>query len=701
MTASLPFDLPVTGPSGVFVVLFLVVLVMPRVAEQLRLPGLVGLTIGGILIGPFGLGILDRDGPVALLGGAGLLFLMFEAGLELDRDVLRSERRQTVVFGVLTFAAPFAGGLAVHLWLGYSWLAALLLASCWSSHTLLSYPVFQRARVTENRAVAVGLGGTVITDTAALLFLVVVARLDQGDLGWTYALTTGPLLVAAAVAIVLVLPRIAAWFFASIGQERSARFLFVMVALFASSGIAQLAGVEPIIGAFLAGLALNRLVVHGSALAAQVGFFGSNLLTPLFMISVGMLVDPSLLVSDRETLLRAAGFTVAVVSGKAVAAVATGRIFGWRGAEIAALFSLSVAQAAATLAAVFVGFEIGLLDESTVNAVIIVILITCVTASLVGDLVTSRLPPPPAKIERLGKRVLLPISGPARAAAQIQIASALAANDSGTVLPLSILGLGTTPPEVHRRREELTAGVERTVLAHGAEARSDVRLDASPGAGALRAAVEQDATCIVIGWKGWSTRRESFFGEAVDALLLATPVPVLVVRAAAIRVAPKRVVIAIDESDRRLDHRSAVELASATATRLASALKVPTVVCKASIDSPADADHLADTVVVATDGSLTALLRRETDPGDIIVKPLASTHAGLGNRFVRHTKGLDDRTIVATSPARTALGPRQDQPRPFARDRFDLVDGLQGPPSTLHATVADPAHGRRFESRPE
>ena len=375
MLAWLSVDRPVVSPSGVFLVLFLVVLVMPRLAEKLRLPGVVGLTVGGIVIGPFGLGVLEREGPVALLGGAGLLFLMFEAGLELDRDVLRQERRQTVVFGLLTLVAPFALGAVVHLWLGYSLLAALLLASCWSSHTLLAYPIFQRGRVTDNRAVTVGLGGTVITDTAALLFLVAVARLEQGDLDLAYLITTGPLLVCGGVAILWWLPRIGSWFFASIGQERSARFLFVMVSLFVSAYTAELVGVEPIIGAFLAGLAMNRIVVHGSALSTQVAFFGSSLLTPMFMISVGMLIDPALLIADRTTLIRAVGFTGAVVAGKALAAYTTGRLFRWRRAEIAALFSLSVAQAAATLAAVFVGFEIGVLDESTVNAVIIVILI--------------------------------------------------------------------------------------------------------------------------------------------------------------------------------------------------------------------------------------------------------------------------------------------------------------------------------------
>ncbi len=648
-------DLLMDGPAGVFVVLFVVVLVMPRLAEKARLPGLVGLTVGGIAVGPFGLGLIERDGPVALLGGAGLLFLMFEAGLELDRDVLNRERRQTVVFGVLTFAAPFGFGLVVHLWLDYSWIAALLLASCWSSHTLLAYPVFQRARVTENRAVAVALGGTVITDTAALLFLVAVARYEQGDLGVMYVVTTAPLLVVAGVSIVVVLPRVASWFFASIGQERSARFTFVMVAMFGSATVAELAGVEPIIGAFLAGLAMNRVVVHGGVLADQIRFFGSNLLTPMFMISVGMLIDPALLFSDLDTVVKGVGFTFAVVSGKAVAALVTGRIFGWRRAEMGALFSLSVAQAAATLAAVFVGFDIGVLDESTVNAVIVVILVTCVLASFVGDVVTSRLPPPPAKVERLGRRVLFPVSNVARSDIPVQIASAIASADTGTVFALEVVGRESSATDVAKCREDLIGSVERDVLSRGAEAQSEVRLDSSRSSGVLHAAAELDATCIVTAWKGWSTRRESFFGESIDVMLGATPVPIVIVRAAGVDDPPRRLVIALDDTDRRLDHLSAVQLAVATAARLATSLKLGVIVCASTKAACTHAGDVGNATLVAHDGDLVSLLRTETGPGDVIVRALASTRSGLGGRFVRQTHGLADRTVIATSPARTDL----------------------------------------------
>jgi Kef-type K+ transport system membrane component KefB len=650
-------DLPLSGAAGVLTVLFVIVLVMPRVAERIRVPGLVGLIAGGTMVGPFGFGVIERDGTVALLGSAGLLFLMFEAGLEMDRATLRQERRQTVVFGVLTFAAPFALGLLIHLWLDYSWLAALLLASCWSSHTLLSYPVFQRARVVNNRAVAVGLGGTLITDTAALLVLVVIARIHQGDLTPGFVVTVLPLIAAAGVAITVGLPRFAGWFFASIGQERSARFLFVMVALFGSAGLAQAVGVEPIIGAFLAGLALNRLVVPGSTLAGQVGFFGSNLLTPVFMISVGMLVDPGLLVSDAETLVRAAGFTVAVVVGKFTASVVTGRVYGWRRAEIGALFSLSVAQAAATLAAVFVGYEIGLLDESSVNAVIIVILVTCLLSSVVGNAVASRLPPPPVRVDRLGKRVLVPLHDPSGDDATITIAAALTSSDAGTVIPLTVLDVRASPVGVSETRQRLVDGVERTVLARGAEARSEVRLDSSTAAGVVHAAIEHDATCIVLDWTGRPTRRESFFGRQVDALLVRSPVPVLVVRS----VAPsdfRRVVLALDDTDMLPGGRPGAEIAASVSVRLAARLKLPLVVCRTVDDGPLVhiEGHTVERSFTAADGDLEGLLDTRTTTGDIVVKGLSTTRAGIGTQYARFVRSLEGRTIVGASPARTGNG---------------------------------------------
>jgi Kef-type K+ transport system membrane component KefB/nucleotide-binding universal stress UspA family protein len=642
---------PFTQPAHVFLVLFALVLILPRLAERLRLPGLAGLIAGGLLVGPNGLGLVEREGTVALLGGAGLLYLMFEAGLELDRDELRNHRRPAVVFGVLTFVFPFAVGAAVHAWLGYATLAALLLASCWSSHTLLAYPVFQRARVVSNPAVAVGVGGTIITDTAALLVLVVIARAHEGDLTVGYGLTTAVLLGVAALVILVVVPRVADWFFASIGQERATRFLFVVLVLFGSAALAETAGVEPIIGAFFAGLALNRHVAEGSPLAGQVRFFGANFLIPLFLISVGMLMDPAVLFSDPETLRRAAGFTAAVVVGKLLAAAVTGRLFGYDRVEVASLFSLSVAQAAATLAAVFVGFQIGLLDESTVNAVILVILVTCLGASVVATRAAPRLPQPAAKLGKLGSTVLVPMSDPDDAEPVLRVASLIAAADAGTVVPLTVLDLEATSQEVRALQEHLTEGVERRALAHGADARSVVRLDFTPSAGMLHAAVEQQASCIVMGWKGTSTRREAFFGDEVDAMIAAAPVPVVVCRPGENGRSP-RVFLAVDADDLDPGGRPGLELARAVAIRLAERAKLPLVLVNVAdeveLDDALGGQHFHE-AFKERDRSLGSLLMDLTVPGDIVVKGVSTVRVGLGSQVPRLARSLRGRTVLAAA----------------------------------------------------
>jgi Kef-type K+ transport system membrane component KefB len=643
---------PFTEPSHVFLVLFALVLILPRLAERLHLPGLVGLIAGGLLVGPNGLELVERDGAVALLGGAGLLYLMFEAGLELDLDELRNHRNRALAFGVLTFGFPFLFGAAIHAWLGYSTLAALLLASCWSSHTLLAYPVFQRARVVTNRAVAIGVGGTIVTDTGALLVLVAIARAHQGDLTVGYALAVVPLLGVAALVVLYLVPRVADWFFASIGQERSARFLFVVLVLFGAAALADSVGVEPIIGAFFAGLALNRRVAEGSPLAAQVRFFGANFLVPLFLISVGMLVDPAVLLSDAETMRRAMAFTAAVVVGKLAAAVVTGRLYRFDRIEVASLFSLSVAQAAATLAAVFVGFEIGLLDEGTVNAVIVVILVTCLGASLVANRVAPRLPQPAAKLGKLGTTVLVPLSDPDDGGPVVRLAALIAAADSGTVVPLTILDLESTPQEVRSLQEHLTEGVERQALSNGADARSVVRLDLTPSAGMLHAAIEQQASCIVMGWKGTSTRRETFFGEEVDAMVAAAPVPVVVCRIG-VDDRPQRVVLAVDRDDLDPGGLPGLELARAVAIRVAERARLPLILVSVADEAEltgALGPQAFQEAFKERERSLETLLMDVTVPGDIVVKGLSTVRVGLGPQVPRLGRSLRGRTVLAAAP---------------------------------------------------
>ena len=283
--------LPVERPGLLFAVLLAAVLLAPILARRVRLPEIVVLLFVGFVIGPTGLGIVERAGVVATLGTVGLLYLMFVAGLELDLDDFASHRKGSAGFGIATFVVPMVLGTVSALALGYGTLASVLLASCWASHTLVAYPVFQRVGTVGNRAVAVSVGATIITDTAALLVLAVIARAHQGALTPVFWATLIPSLALVGYGALRLLPRLASRFFSGLGQDRSLRFLFVMVALFGLASLFEVIGIEAIVGAFVAGLALNRSVPNRGPLMERIDFLGGTLFIPLFLLATGMLID--------------------------------------------------------------------------------------------------------------------------------------------------------------------------------------------------------------------------------------------------------------------------------------------------------------------------------------------------------------------------------------------------------------------------
>jgi Kef-type K+ transport system membrane component KefB len=641
---TVPFD----DPALVLATVFALVLLAPVVATQVRLPPIIGLIAGGILIGPSGLEWVERVGAIELLGGAGLLFLMFTAGVELDLDDFAANRNASALFGVLTFLIPMAVGTVGHLMLGFDGAAAVLLASCWASHTPLSYPVFQRLGVVTNRAVSSAVGATIITDVAALLVLVVVVGAADGDLDAAFVAGLVPSLVAAFAIILIGLPRLASWFFKRAGRDRISRFLFVCMALYGSAAIAEIAGVEAIIGAFLAGLALNRLVPPGGLLMERIEFFGGTFLIPIFLISVGMLVDIGAL-TDPETLGRAAGFCAIVVGAKLAAAAIAGRALHFGVAEIMSMFSLSVAQAAATLAAVFVGLSAGIIEQDTVNAVVVVILVTTVLSSLGAARFGSRLPAPPAKDLTLGQRVIVGITEETHPSA-IDLASRLAAPESGSVLPLQVLDLEARPADVQARRGELVSTVEPQILGSGAEAVPLIRLDLTPNAGLLHSAVEQGATCLILGWRGYTARRNAVLGEQLDVLLALSPVPVLVNRPGA-ESGVRRIVLAVDPADLTPSGRRTLGLTLAISERLAISHKVGWVVVTPA-DDPIIAEvgtsEVAPEIIVDT-RPLHASLSDVVNPSDLLVLGIPRALDGLGAGVARVARTVPGCRIVAVA----------------------------------------------------
>lgn len=663
--------LPLQEAAWIFATLMAVVLLAPILSERVRVPAVVGLVLAGVVVGEYGLGLLERAGPVEVLGAIGLLYLMFVAGLELDLDDFLTNRVPSLVFGLATFVVPFSIGIIVALALGMGPLPSVLIGSAWASHTLVAYPIYRRFGTFRNRAVAVTVGATIITDTAALLVLAVVAGAsqDQLDVGFWAGLVAS-MAVLGFVAF-WMLPRLARWFFTGLGQDRSVRFLFVLTAAFALSGVAEAAGIEGIVGAFFAGLALNRLVPNGSLVMERIEFVGSNLFIPLFLISVGMLIDPAV-ATDVSVLGLAGAFIAVALGAKALAAVAVGVGFRYERAEIWSMFALSSAQAAATLAAVIVGLELGLFDITIVNAVVLVILVTCLVASAAASRWAPRLPLPPAK-RALGTSVVVPVARPSSAAPLVQLAATFAKRDGGFVIPLTVV-----PPDADKTvvatTRDLIRQAESSVLAAGAEAAGVVRIDASPAAGILHTVVEHDASLMVLGWKGHTGRREALFGSTIDTILGKVAVPTIIARLPQGPLAPARVVLALSEPAAG-PGLSSLEIALECVARLADNRK-SVVVRTAGLTEELHNRIVAvlGRTVVVEEARRHELLRDVDGPDTLVVAPIRPDWTGLHGAVERIARQIPTSPFLATLG--TALG--------------RAPDGIAPPTATGLLTPLDP-----------
>ena len=468
------------GPVFEFLVLFAVILVGPIVFTRFRLPGLIGLLLGGFAIGPHGLGLISAGNhTVPELGHLGLLYLMFVAGLELDLLVLRAYGRAAVLLGLLAFAIPFSIGLGAGWALGWSLPAMCLLGALLSSHTLITYPILRDAGAGGHPAVATAVGATVLTDVLALVVLAVVAGTQTGSgspgvIVAEIALGFGVLIVVG----LFVLPRVVDWFLRQFGGDRVTRYVVIVVALLFMSVLAEVFGIEGIVGAFFAGLALNRLVPNEGPSMERVEFFGAAVFVPVFVVSIGLLLDPSVMFTS-QTLALAAILIGAALGGKAAACWISARALGFTRVEGAAMYVLTVPQAAATLAVTLIGFEIGLFGTHVVNAVLALILVSIVFAAVLAERVAKWLPARSGHRPPLGSRVLVvaPAGGPSEAA--VRAATLVARPDGGHASV--VIACSEAVPRTTLR------DIERMLARNGLD--GHVRADASDVGDALARAI--------------------------------------------------------------------------------------------------------------------------------------------------------------------------------------------------------------------
>lgn len=524
------FALPFSNPVLIFAVLLSIVLLAPVLLKRLNVPSIIGLIIAGVIIGPHGLNWIDNSNAgVEMFSTIGLLYIMFIVGLELDLEEFGQHKNRSLTFGLYTFIIPLLVGYPIcHYLLGYSPEASFLTASMFSTHTLVAYPIVSRMGIARNQAVAITVGGTILTDTAVLIILALVLSGSNGGLNAGFLIQLLLSLLLFSLIIFLIIPRIAKWFFKRATSEKYSTFIFVLLMVFSAGFMVELGGIEPIIGAFAAGLALNRLIPHSSALMNRIEFFGNALFIPIFLISVGMLVDVSVILDGPRTLIVAGTLTLVAVIGKWLAAWATQKTFHYSVTERNLIFGLSSSHAAATLAIILVGYRAELLDEYILNGTIILILITCIIASVFTQRAAKEIaiseenePLTPSSMgEFAQEKILVPIANPTNIGQHVELALLL--KDKKSVNPVSLLGVVPNNQEAEKNIVSFRKQLQELVsTATAAEVKVEIitTIDHSPANGIVRTARETMSDIVILGWPGKAGLWDKLLGEKVDLII--------------------------------------------------------------------------------------------------------------------------------------------------------------------------------------
>jgi Kef-type K+ transport system membrane component KefB/nucleotide-binding universal stress UspA family protein len=527
-------------PLVSFAILLAVIFVVPPIFERVRLPGLVGLLAAGFLLGPNVLNLLNsKSDTMGLLSDIGKIYLMFVAGLEIDLAQFRRTRNRSLGFGSATFLVPLITGTLVGRLVGhYDWNASILIGSLLASHTLLAYPIVQRLGVVNNEAVTVTIGATIFTDIGALLVLAICVGVNKGNFT---AVSLAGLLLSLAIYSATILfgfDWLGKEFFRRSRDDHSNQFLFVLLAVFLASVGAKLIGVEEIIGAFLAGLAVNDVLGNGPV-KEKVEFIGSVLFIPIFFVDMGLLLDVNSFIKTLSSFEVTLAIIGGLIGSKFLAAYIVKFLYRYNWLQTLTMWSLSLPQVAATLAATLVGYQEGILNEAVLNSVILMMLVTSILGPMITARTAAQLTPDstglldvsepsdliPAESKRAGDfTVVVPIYNPETEQYLIEMATLLARYQGGRIVPLAIA-------QAHARMDDpdMDKAVQRSQMLLetakdrcrelGVEASPELRIEYDVARGISHASRELDASMIVLGWSGQMGFRARLFGSVTDSVL--------------------------------------------------------------------------------------------------------------------------------------------------------------------------------------
>jgi Kef-type K+ transport system membrane component KefB len=547
------FALPLSNPVLVFSLLLFIVLLSPILLRRIKIPSIVGLIVAGVIIGPYGLNFLEKSSAVDLISTIGLLYILFIAGLELDMHEFKATRNKSLLFGFFTFIIPLTLGFPVcYYLLDYDFYASLLIASMFSTHTLVSYPIVSRFGVSKNQAVAISVGGTILTDTAVLIIFAIIMGNNQNRLDYEFWLKLIVSLIVFSAIMFLVIPKMAKWFFYKFEDEKYLHYVFVLSVVFFAAFLAEMASLEHIIGAFVAGLALNKQIPHSSALMNRIEFIGNSLFIPFFLISVGMLVDIKVIFKGEMALLVAFTLTTVALTSKWLAAFFTQKSLNLTSVQRQLIFGLSSSHAAATIAIILIGYQAGILDANILNGTIVLILITCVVSTIVTEKAakkitffqenTSYLA---SKLNQMqSEHILLPIGNISNIEKLLEFA--LLVKDKKSSFPISILSVvpNTEDAELNilKSRDKIESFVNQ---AHATENQVNIItiIERNAAAGIARTAREIMADLVIIGWPQLAENQENSIGEKVESITLNTDKTTLVCLLNRPLISHKRIII--------------------------------------------------------------------------------------------------------------------------------------------------------------
>ena len=548
LASTIDFTLPLADPVLKFLLILLIILAAPLLLNKLRIPHLLGLIIAGAIIGPHGFNLVLRDSSIILSGTAGLLYIMFLAGLEIDMADFKRNSTKSLVFGMYTFLIPMILGTVVGIWvLRFNVLTSVLLASMFASHTLIAYPIISKLGISKNKAVSITVGGTMITDTLALLVLTIIVGMATGQVNDMFWIRLGVSILIFALIVLFGFPFIGRWFFKHV-HDNISQYIFVLVMVFLGSFLAQVAGMEAIIGAFLSGLALNRLIPQSSPLMNRVEFVGNAIFIPFFLLGVGMLIDYRTFFTSFETIKVGLIMIIVATAAKYIAAWMTQKTFHLSTDQRSVIFGLSNAQAAATLAAVMVGYNvitgtdangepIRLLNESVLNGTILMILVTCTIASFAAQKGAHNIAAQDISDKEENKKesehILIPVSNEETVEELVNLSLAIKSPQNKTGLfALKVIDNHHSDEKALKQSRRVLQTAVNTAAATDTRMKDLLRYDLSVSNAIASVVKEREITDLVVGLHKEKDIPAAFLGHIVESVLAESSVSTFIYKPA-------------------------------------------------------------------------------------------------------------------------------------------------------------------------